>query len=108
MKLVIIESPYAANRLLYLNYLERACLDSIKLGESPFAANGFYTIFLDDTKPVERITGMNCGWGWMAVADLIAVYIDYDISYDMRQGIKEAGLLKKEIVYRKIGLNPHV
>ncbi len=108
LKRVIIESPYAVDRVEHLRYLERVIKDSLERGEAPFASHGFYTIFLDDDDPRERAVGMECGWAWMQAADFVAVYEDYGRTKGMRDGIERAAAAGKDIDFRKIGMNPRI
>lgn len=59
----------------------------MKLGEAPFAMHGFYTRYLDDNVPEERLLGMQCGLNWMLCADLVTFYYDLGISPGMREAI---------------------
>lgn len=99
---VIVESPYAGDVERNLHYAQKCLLDSLKRGEAPFASHLLYTQVLNDKNPFERRAGMEAGFAWGKVAEMVAVYEDYGISKGMEQGIlaaKDAGLT---IVYRKI------
>lgn len=96
MKLVIIESPYAAEsgegRKRFDEYL-RACLrDCLYRGEAPFASHALYTLpgVLDDDLAAERELGIKAGLRWGKCADLTAVYVDHGISLGMYRGIAQA------------------
>ena len=85
MKLVIIESPYAGEIELNVEYA-RACMkDSLLRGEAPIASHLLYTQpgILDDRVPEERLWGINAGLAWRRVADLAAFYIDREWSGGM-------------------------
>jgi hypothetical protein len=96
MRLVIIESPFAAptpdgveRNLKYL----RACLhDSLKRGEAPFASHAIYTQpgVLDDNIPAERERGIRAGFAWREMACATAVYTDLGVSRGMEYGIEAA------------------
>lgn len=94
MKRVIIESPFKATTkkqsLIYKKYLKDCIKNSLSRGEAPFASHGFYTEVLDDSNPEERKQGMEAGFAWGEVADLVAVYVDYGISDGMRLGLNRA------------------
>lgn len=62
----------------------------------------FYTQFLDDTVPDERLLGIAAGLAWRKVAEKSVVYTDYGISDGMHLGIDAARQSKIEIVYRQI------
>ena len=87
MNQVIIESPFAGKSAWEENrnkkYLEACIFDSLGRGEAPFASHGFYTHFLKDTEPAEREKGMECGRAWAESADIVAFYVDYDMSPGM-------------------------
>ena len=61
--------------------------DCIKRGEAPFLSHLLYTQVLDDDVSEQREIGLKCGFAWGIQADLIAVYIDMDISPGMQRGI---------------------
>jgi len=107
MKRVLIESPFKSDdpitARIYKNYLSRAIFHSLAMGEAPFASHGFYTQYLDDEIDEERKQGMSAGFAWGEVADIIAVYADYGISYGMSAGILKWKSLGTPIVERLIG-----
>jgi hypothetical protein len=96
MKLVIIESPFAADTKeraeLHVRYARAALRDSLMRGEAPFASHLLYTQpgVLDDKDMAERRTGIIAGLEWGEWADLVAVYEDLGISPGMEQGIASA------------------
>jgi hypothetical protein len=70
---VAIESPYkaptsdgVARNIAFAQALLR---DVIQRGASPFAMHLLYTQVLDDTNPLERTDGIECGLAWTDVAD---------------------------------------
>ena len=96
MKLVIIESPYAANALHtvedHVRYARAAVRDALLRGEAPFASHLIYTqpgIF-DDLVPAEREAGILAGLELAKRADLTAVYLDLGVSSGMSRGIAAA------------------
>lgn len=108
MKRVYLESPYAGNVVRNMAYLKRCVLDCIKNNESAFASHGFFTHFLDDTKPEERALGIEAGLAWAHDAAKVVVYTDYGISNGMRDAIRVHGSYGRRIEYRQIGKNPAV
>ena len=102
MRIVIIESPYAGDIEANEAYLESCIKDSFSRGEAPLASHGFYTRYLDDTDTEQRKLGMACGFIWMQVCDLVAVYIDRGISQGMFQGIQQAKAYGKTIDIRSL------
>ena len=86
-------------------YARKCMSDSLKRGESPFASHLLYTQVLDDTKDIERQTGMSRAFNWYRHADLMAVYIDKGISNGMKKGIEIAEKNEIKIVYRTLDGN---
>ena len=103
--LVIIESPYMGNVKSNIAYARKCMSDSLERGESPFASHLLYTQVLDDTKDIERQTGMSRAFNWYRHADLMAVYIDKGISNGMKKGIEIAEKNEIKIVYRTLDGN---
>jgi len=90
MKRVIIESPYAGTKKQMQKNIEyaHACMrDSLSRGEAPFASHILYGYILNDQKEDERRTGMEAGFEWGRLAELVAVYVDNGISLGMEEGI---------------------
>ena len=108
MKLVIIESPYAADTEAMIqaniSYARDCVKDSLSRGEAPIASHLLYTQegILDDTIPEERQQGIDAGLAWRDVSDGTVVYTDYGISKGMEYGIKRASDSGKPIEYRSI------
>jgi|ERR1700674_170068 len=103
MRRVIIESPYSGDTERNVTYARRCLLDSLSRGEAPFASHLLYTQVLDDSKPSERLLGMESGSAWYQVADAVIVYRDFGISAGMRIGIQLAGKLGRPVEYREVG-----
>lgn len=91
-RLVIIESPYAGDVERNLKYARACAADCIKRGESPYASHLLYTQpgILDDNVPAEREAGINCGYAWWKVADLICFYTDLGWSKGMARALTRA------------------
>lgn len=108
MQRVIIESPFMgkdqSQLLRNIDYARLCVRDSIIRGEAPFASHLLYTqpTILSDDIPDERTLGMECGFQWIIVAHLVAVYTDNGISKGMDKGIERAKQLGKTIVYRSL------
>lgn len=100
-KRVIIESPYAGDIERNMKYLEEAVLDSLKRGEAPFASHGFYTAFLNDQIPEQRKQGIECGFAWQNVAELVVFYADLGFSNGMKKAQERVDVLglKYEVRY---------
>ena len=103
--LVIIESPYMGNVKSNVAYARKCMSDSLLRGESPFASHLLYTQVLDDTKEIERLTGMSRAFNWYRHADLMAVYTDKGISAGMQKGMEVAEQLKILFLIRKLDGN---
>lgn len=101
---VIVESPCAGNTERNLAYA-RACMrDCLIRGEAPFAPHALYaqTGVLDGLNPTQRSMGISAGLEWTSVADKIAVYTDFGISYGMQYGIEVAEEHGRLIEYRTL------
>ena len=103
--LVIIESPYMGNVKSNVAYARKCMSDSLLRGESPFASHLLYTQVLDDTKEIERLTGMSRAFNWYRHADLMAVYTDKGISSGMQKGMEIAEEFGIKIEYRRLDGN---
>ena len=109
MRLVILESPFAAptpegvgHHIAYA----RACLrDCIQRGEAPFASHLLYTQpgVLRDTVPEERALGMKAGLAWGPVAHATVVYTDCGVSVGMKAGISRAEKEGRPVEFRTLG-----
>lgn len=106
MKLVIIESPFAAETkeraARHIAYARAALRDSLMRGEAPFASHLLYTQVLDDKDELERFVGIEAGLAWGPQADVVAVYEDLGISPGMQLGIIRAQERCVAVVYRRI------
>lgn len=94
MKLVVIESPFAAGngRTVDENLAyARACMrDALLRGEAPIASHLLYTQpgILDDDHPDERRLGIECGLIWARQAEVAAFYTDHGMSRGMEFAIE--------------------
>lgn len=105
MRRVIIESPYAGDVKIHVEYAKRCLRDSIERGEAPFASHLLYTQVLDDSLLHHREQGMAAGLSWTAAADAVVVYTDYGISSGMVEGMYRAQAEGVNIELRCIGKN---
>lgn len=109
MKLVILESPYAADteaaRVLNIQYARAALHDSLMRGEAPIASHLLYTQpgVLDDSIPAERQMGIDAGLAWRTAAEGSVVYTDRGISKGMHYGITKMWEEGKSVEYRSLG-----
>lgn len=92
MKLVIVESPYAADTPEALSanvsYARDACLDCLDKGESPYASHLFWPQMLDDSIGDERRLGIQAGLAWSRAADYHVFYTDKGWSQGMLDALK--------------------
>lgn len=106
MKLVIIESPFAADTKeraeLHLRYARAALFDSLSRGEAPFASHLLYTQVLNDKDSVDRRRGIEAGFAWGKTADTVAVYEDLGVSPGMRLGIVAAEERGASVFFRRL------
>jgi hypothetical protein len=118
LRLVIIESPYAARKdgewdpagvEENLRYLRAAMHDCLLRGEAPYASHALYTQegVLNDQVPEERKLGIAAGFAWNRRAEASVFYVDRGISSGMREGIKNAVSEQRPIEFRTIReINP--
>jgi hypothetical protein len=108
MRLVIIESPYAADTEEGVRaneeYARRCVRDSLLRGEAPIASHLLYTQkgILDDKVSLERQQGIDAGLAWRRVADASCVYVDRGISTGMKYGIAAAKESGRAVEYRSL------
>lgn len=108
MRLVILESPFAAKTEADLDAnvdYARACMrDCLARGEAPFASHLLYTQpnVLRDGEPSERALGMQAGVAWIPASEGTVVYIDRGISRGMRAGVTVALSQRKPIEIRSL------
>lgn len=103
MKRVIIESPYAGDVFLNVQYARVCLLDSLRRGEAPFASHLLYTQVLNDSLPEERTLGIEAGLAIGAAMDLTAVYEDLGVSDGMVKGIERAQAAGRPVERRLLG-----
>lgn len=96
---VVIESPYAGDVEANKAYARRCMLDSLSRGEAPLLSHLLYTQVLDDTDPEQRHRGIRAHKSWIVVCDKVVVYADRGISDGMKEGIRFA-----HAVFREVGL----
>jgi hypothetical protein len=104
MKRVIIESPFAGDVETNIDYARACVRDSLLRNEAPIASHLLYTQpdILRDDNLNERNKGMDAGFVWSKVADLIAVYTDRGISEGMKRGIEKATQAGVSVEFRSL------
>lgn len=111
MELVQVESPYASEHDLVIEFHEwylAACLrDCLLRGEAPFASHGLYTRrgVLRDRDRDERRIGITAGFAFRAVTTLTAVYEDLGLTPGMVAGIEDAKVSGRRIEHRQLAGN---
>lgn len=101
-RFVVLESPYAGNESLHVEYAHAAMRDSLMRGEAPFASHLLYTQMLDDKDPVERMIGIEAGLsiGRLAVASVF--YTDLGMSEGMKYGLRRAESEGRTVEFRSL------
>jgi hypothetical protein len=108
MRLVILESPYAAptpegiaENIAYARACVRDCLGRF---ESAIASHLLYTQdgILRDEIAAERALGIKAGHAWIAAAAAVVVYMDRGISSGMAKGIERANALGVPVEIRSL------
>lgn len=102
MKRVVIESPLAGDFRQNVRYARFCGLDCIRRGEAPYASHLMLTQFLDDASPEDRKIGMEAGFAWGEVGELVVVYQDLGISSGMQAGMQRALERGLPIEYRNL------
>lgn len=89
---VIIESPYAGNIPLNVEYARACVKDSLSRNEAPIASHLLFTQpgILDDNDPEERKKGIEAGLSWLSVADKHVFYADLGWSDGMKDAAVKA------------------
>jgi hypothetical protein len=108
MRLVILESPYAATTpeaiARNVAYARAAMRDCLMRGEAPYASHLLYTqpSVLRDEDRAERSLGMKAGFAWHEAAEASVAYIDFGISPGMKTGMDRASKLGKPVETRRL------
>jgi hypothetical protein len=104
MKLVMVESPYAGDIEINLQYARACMADCLKFDEAPFASHLLYTQegILNDNVPSERSLGIRCNLAWQEAADYIVFYTDLGISDGMRDALICAIKTDKQVIFRRL------
>lgn len=109
MRLVCVESPYAAPTKIGIERnvtYARACLaDCLQRGEAPIASHLLYTQpgVLRDEVPGERALGIEAGLLWGEKADATVVYTDMGTSRGVEAGVQRAITSGRPVEARSLG-----
>ncbi len=108
MRLVILESPYAASESGTVEenvaYARKCLRDCLLRGEAPIASHLLYTQsgVLDDNIPEERVLGIEAGLCWGHFAQATVVYVDRGMSSGMLEGILRAKREDRPVELRRL------
>lgn len=104
MRLVILESPYAGDIEVNIEYARKCVRDSLSRGEAPIASHLLYTQpgILRDEITEERNWGIEAGLAWKRVAEASVVYVDRGITKGMQYGIDAAIAHGLPVEYRTL------
>lgn len=105
MQLVIIESPYAGDIERNVRYARACVLDALRRGESPIASHLLLTQVLDDSKPDERLLGIEAGLAWTQRCDKQVFCVDLGISKGMRIALERCVAECRPREMRSIGFD---
>ena len=97
MRRVVVESPYAGDLERNASYLDACLADCFRRGESPYASHAIGPRALEDAVPEQRRRGINAGFAWADVADVVVFYVDLGWSSGMK-----AALLKHQVDGRTV------
>lgn len=110
MKLVILESPYAANAEKtvqeHIDYARLCLRDALGRGESPIASHLLLTQdgVLDDSDKWQRALGIEAGLAWHRGADYAVFYEDMGWSRGMLNAKKYYDFVGLSYEIRKLGI----
>ena len=96
MKFVFICSPLRGNLAGNIAKAEAYCLEATKEGVIPFAPHIYFTRFLDDTDPEQRLLGMHMGIEMLKICQEIWVY------GEPSEGMKQEVEIAEKLGIRKI------
>ena len=102
MKTVILETPYAGDNKVNIEFARKCMLDCLNRGEAPFASHLLYTQVLDDNIKNERSLGIEAGFAWHEKSNYTVVYVDLGISEGMLKGVESALMCNKRVEYRSL------
>lgn len=118
MRLVIVESPFAAPAAakeyslflardienFHLQYARAAVRHCLLSGESPIASHLLYTQrgILQDDLPEERKLGIEAGLAWLELSAATIVFTDLGITSGMQKGIDRAQEILHPVEHRSL------
>ena len=99
---VILESPYAGDVKINIEYAKKCLKHSLLQNEAPICSHLLHTQVLDDLIPEQRKLGIEAGLAWKTVADKHIFYIDLGMSKGMEYALEQAVKNGSHIEFRKI------
>lgn len=99
---VMLESPYAGDVAANEDYARRCMLNSLRLGEAPFAGHLLYTQVLKDANPTERKLGIRADLAWLRRSRGVVLHTDRGVSSGMKQALELGMSLDLPIKERKL------
>jgi len=104
MRLVILESPFAADTIEGIEenvrYARDCIHDCLKRDEAPIASHLLFPQMLDDKVPAQRALGTKAGLAWVSKADAMVVYLDRGMSNGMQAAVRYGISRNVKIEYR--------
>ena len=94
------EDPASARKMV--RYATRCIQDCLNRHEAPISTNLFFYDTLNFKVSIDKDVGLQSMLSWVKNADLIAVYIDYDVTQAMQVVINTAQMKSKKLEYRTI------
>lgn len=101
--LVFVVSPFSGNVKENVIYARMACADCLERGEIPVAGHLLFPQFMDDSDPVWRRRGIECGHTLMEQCGAVVVYTDLGISEGMKADISTAARDGVLLEWRSLG-----
>jgi hypothetical protein len=98
----ILESPYAGDVEKNVDFARKVCRSLMRSGFNCFASHLYYTQFLNDDIPAERLMGIDAGLEWAEVVDTVIVALPANrrrLSSSMRKGIEAHQRADRSIKY---------
>lgn len=96
-KKVYICSPYRGNTAENVANALSYCTAAVSVGVMPIAPHIYFTQFLDDDKPAERLIGMNMACDLLIMCDEVWVFGVNALSEGMSNEVELAQMLGKPV-----------
>lgn len=96
------EDPASAKKMV--RYATRCIQDCLARHEAPISTNLFFYDTLNFKVSIDHDVGLQSMLSWVKSADLIAVYIDHEVTQAMQLVINTAQMKSKKLEYRTISV----